>query len=178
MKIMLTQDVATLGRVGEVVEVKNGYARNFLLPQGMAVLATKGALKQSENLKRTAEKQRARELANAQDFANVLGALTLRFERKVGERGRLYGSVTSGDIAERISQAIKLTEELDRRKIELDEPLKSLGNYEIPVRVHSEIAASVKVEIVGDQGETAADFREASAPDAETEIPAQPDGEY
>jgi large subunit ribosomal protein L9 len=162
-----------------VVEVKNGFARNYLIPQGFAVVATKSTLKQVEQLKQAAEKHRARELANAQDFANVLHGLALRFERKVGERGRLYGSVTSGDIAESIEQAIELKEELDKRKIVLGEPIKALGSYEVPLHIHPEVRTSVRVEVVGDQGETAADFAEEPAPDEEPLPPeAQPDGEY
>ncbi|MGH2545240.1 MAG: 50S ribosomal protein L9, partial [Ardenticatenaceae bacterium] len=142
----------------------------------------------AEHLKHTAEKQRARELANAQDFANVLGTLLLRFERKVGEKGRLYGSVTNADIAERIEQAVELTEELDKRKVLLQEPIKSLGSYEVSLHIHPDVSASVTVEVVGDQGETAADFYEEITPAEETEaasaqeeteaVSAQPDGEY
>lgn len=175
MEILLTQDVANLGRVGDVVTVKNGYARNYLIPQQLAIPATKGALKQAEILRQAADKRRARELASAQDVGKAVSQLSLRFERKVGDKGRLYGSVTSADIAEAIDA--KLGGEIDKRRIHLDEAIKTLGNFEVPVHLHSEVIAHVKVEVVGDNGETAADFAEAS--DA-TVIPSdpQPDADY
>lgn len=164
MKVLLTEDLVNLGRIGDVVEVKPGYARNYLLPRGFAVMATPGALKQADNLKRTAEKHRARELSDARSLANQLNSLTLQFERKVGERGRLYGSVTSADIAERIEQVLKLEAELEKRRVLLLDPIRSLGNYEVEIRVHPDVTAHVQVEVVGDEGETAADFAETSQP--------------
>ena len=169
MQVMLIEDVVTLGRVGDIVEVKPGYGRNYLLPQGLAVLATKGALKQAETLRRSAEKRRARELENAQDFANQVGALRLRFERKVGEKGRLYGSVTSADVAEQIEQALELTDELDKRKVALEEPIKMLGVTTIPLHIHPDVPASVTVEVIGEDGERIEDYavEEEVLPDEE-----------
>ncbi|MDQ4077108.1 MAG: 50S ribosomal protein L9 [Chloroflexota bacterium] len=180
MKVLLTADVVKLGRIGDVVDVKPGYARNYLIPQGFATLATEGALKQAENLKRTAEKHRARELADAQAFANVIKSLVLRFERKVGERGRLYGSVTSADIAERIEAVIEAEEEIEKRKILLHEPIRQLGNYEVEIRIHPDVPAFVQVEVVGEEGETAADFieeEEVAEPAVDVAGP-QPTAEY
>ena len=114
MKIMLIQDVPKLGQIGDVVQVKNGYGRNYLIPQQFAVLATKGAIKQAEQLRKSAEKRRVRSLNTASEFAASLSELLLLFKRKVGETGRLYGSVTSADIAERIESV--LGKELDKRK--------------------------------------------------------------
>ena len=182
MQIMLVQDVTQLGRVGDIVEVKNGYARNYLIPQGFAIPATKGAIKQADQLRQTAEKQRGRQVASAQELANRLAALNLRFTAKVGERGRLYGSITTGDIAERIQQEIGV--EIDRRRVELTEAIKALGNYEVPVDVHIDVPATVRVEVVGENGETAADFFEEMVPTdlspemAEVVVAPQPDADY
>lgn len=179
MKVLLTKDVVKLGRIGEVVEVKPGYARNYLIPQGLAMLATDGALKQAENLKRTAEKRRTREMSEAQTFAQRLNAMLLRFERKVGERGRLYGSVTSADLTERIEESLGLGEELDKRKVLLDEPIRRLGNYQVEIRVHPDVTARVAVEVVGDEGETAADFAEEEpVAEAVDTAGAQPTADY
>lgn len=182
MQIMLVQDVTRLGRIGDIVEVKNGYARNYLIPQGLAMPATKGAIKQADQLRQTAQKQRNREIATAQELVNRLGALDLRFQAKVGERGRLYGSITTGDIAERIQQELGV--EIDRRRIELTEAIKSLGNYAVPIDVHIDVPATVRVEVVGENGETAADFFEESVPAepaldlAEVAIASQPAADY
>ena len=189
MHVLLIEDVPALGQTGDVVTVKPGYGRNYLIPQGLAVLATKGAVKQSETLRRNAERRRAQDLSNAQDFAKVLGELKLTFERKVGERGRLFGSVTNADIAERISEAMDLSEELDKRKVLLDEPLKALGHFTVDVYVHPEVTGTVAVEVMGAEGETAADFVDdpQSPIDVEDLAPEtqgvsatdpQPDGEY
>ncbi len=179
MKVLLTQDVVKLGRIGEVVEVKPGYARNYLIPQGMATLATAGALKQADNLKRTAEKRQTREMDEARTFAKRLSAMLLRFERKVGERGRLYGSVTSADVAERIEENLGVGEELDKRKVLLQEPIRRLGNFEVEVRVHPDVTARVQVEVVGDEGETAADFAdEESVAEPVGAASTQPDADY
>ena len=156
MKIMLIQDVPKLGQIGDVVQVKNGYGRNYLIPKQLAVLATKGAIKQAQQLRKSAQKRHVRNLNTAQEFAASLSELLLLFKRKVGETGRLYGSVTSADITERIESV--LGKELDKRKVELSEPIKTLGHFEVKINTHSEVNASVKVEVVGESGEIATDF--------------------
>ncbi|MBA3533093.1 MAG: 50S ribosomal protein L9 [Ardenticatenales bacterium] len=178
MQVMLIQDVVKLGYVGEVVEVKNGYGRNYLIPQKLAVPATKGALKQAELLRQAAEKRRARDLHGARALAAEINAISLRFERKVGEKGRLYGSVTSGEIAERLET--QLGHELDKRKVDLHEPIKMLGNFTVPINIHADVEAAVKVEVVGENGETAADFQEEEAAVEEpvTPVDIQPYAEY
>lgn len=184
MQIVLVKDVPNLGRVGDIVEVKNGYGRNYLIPQGMAVLATKGALKQADQLRAAADKRRTRELDSAQKLGAAIRELTLRFQMKVGDKGRLYGSVTSGEIAERVSEQLGI--ELDKRRVELDEPIKMLGNFEVPVNVHADVETAVRVEVIGENGETAADFAEENEGDATTieaneelnPVASQPDGEY
>lgn len=188
MQVMLVKDVSKLGRVGDIVAVKGGYARNYLIPQGLAVLATSGALKQAQQLRRTDEKARARDVANAQAFASTVGAHTFRFERKVGERGRLYGSVTSSDIAERIDEVVEMLESFDKRKVQLDEPIKQLGLFEVSLFVHPDVPASVKVEVIGDQGERAEDYVDEAEGDeepavaddesVENEVEPQPQADY
>jgi large subunit ribosomal protein L9 len=183
MKVLLTQDVIKLGRIGDVVEVKPGYARNYLIPQGLAMLATDGALKQAENLRRTAEKIRARELGDAQALANQFARLKLQFERKVGPEGRLYGSVTTADIAELATSMLELEEELDKRKLLLNEPIRRLGNYDVEVRLHPDVTGHLKVEVIGDEGERAEDFIEEtegplSEPETLEEAEAQPLADY
>lgn len=156
MEVLLIEDVANVGQTGEVHKVSPGYARNYLIPRGLAVPATEGARKQADQIKRQAEKRRAKELATAQALAARVEAAALRFEVKVGETGRLYGSVTAADIAARLSETLGM--EIDKRKVELQEPIKALGNYNVPVRLTGDVVPTVPVEVVGEHGETAADF--------------------
>jgi large subunit ribosomal protein L9 len=158
-KIVLTQDVANVGSAGEIVEVRPGYARNYLIPQNLAIPATKGALKQAELIKATATRRRAKDLATAQGLANAISAVSLTFQRRVGENGRLYGSVTSAEIAEEISKQIG--QEIDRRKVVLDEAIKNLGDFDVTVNVLQDINATVKVTVEGENGEKASDYAQA-----------------
>lgn len=162
-KIVLKQDVANVGSAGEIVEVRPGYARNYLIPQNLAIPATKGALKQAELIKATAARRRAKDLATAQGVANAISAIHLSFQRRVGEQGRLYGSVTSTEIAEALSA--KLGQEVERRKIVLEEAIKTLGDFDVTVNVLHDVNATVKVTVVGENGETAADFAQPDYPD-------------
>jgi large subunit ribosomal protein L9 len=143
VKVILKKDVPNLGRAGEVKEVANGYARNYLIPQGLAVPATPQALRQLEAEKAAAARQAAREAAEARALAERLSQLALTLPVRVGEQGRLYGAVTAQDIAAAISQAVG--REIDRRQIELEEPIRQVGIYEVPVRLTREITAKVRV---------------------------------
>lgn len=151
MKVILVEDMPKLGEVGDVVEVADGYARNYLIPQGIAVLATEGALKQIENLKRQEARRRERLRGDAIAFKEQLDGLTLVFKAKVGETGRLYGSITRSDIAERIEQLTG--REVDRRKILLDNPLKELGSFQVPIRLLPDVTAQVTVVVEGEEEE-------------------------
>ncbi len=143
--LILRQDVATLGKAGQMVRVKPGYARNFLLPQGLAFEATAGNKKRMEAETRAREVRNASERAGAEQLAGRLGSVTLRFPAKAGEDGRLFGSITTADIAEKLmAQGI----DIDRRRIELEHPIKQLGFHSVPVKLHHDVHADVKVEVV------------------------------
>ncbi len=145
MKIILRADIERLGKLGDVVNVAPGYARNYLIPKKMAYLAGEGTLKQIEHEKRRAGQQAERELGEMRQYAAKLGEVSLTFQVKVGEEDRLYGSVTSGDIAEALEQQ---GHTLDRRKIVLEEPIKQLGVYGVPVKLHPQVTAEIKVWVV------------------------------
>ncbi len=150
MKVLLIQDVDNLGYAGDVKSVANGFGRNYLIPQQMAVLASPGALKQAETIRKTAEKQRAQQTADAQAVANQIAGLELAFERRAGETGKLYGSVTSADIAEAIQAKTEI--EVDRRKVALPEPIRTLGEQEITIKLMIDVSATVKVAVVPEGG--------------------------
>lgn len=142
MEVILRQNVAKLGRVGEIVNVKNGYARNYLLPQGLAYLATAGNKRRIEGEARRHVEQLTADKAGAESVAAQLEGRELRFTAKAGEGDRLFGSITSADIAERLEEQ-GFT--VDKRMVELDEPLKMIGVYPIHIRLHPEVRAEVRV---------------------------------
>mgnify|MGYP001617746691 CR=1 FL=1 len=152
MQLLLKDDVEKLGVRGELVKVRPGYGRNFLLPRGLAVQATPGNVKQIELQRRALLKKEATERDAATGQADLLKELTLEFARKVGEHGMLYGSVTSMDIAEAFAAK---GFEIDRRKIQLKDPIKEPGDYEVPLKLHREVAASIKI-VVKNEDEAAA----------------------
>jgi len=145
MRIVLRTDVENVGRRGEVVKVADGYARNFLLPKKLALEATPGNLKRIEQERRVQEVHEAREKQEAEALAGRIAQLSCTAVRKVGESEVLYGSVTSADVAELLE---KEGFSLDKRKILLEEPIKSLGIYEVPIKLHPQVTATVKVWVV------------------------------
>ena len=145
MQIVLKEDIDKLGRRGEIVKVADGYARNYLLPLGKALPATAGNLKVIEREKRRYVVRLTKEKEENQALAGRIQGLSLTLVRKVGESDVLYGSVTSGDIAESLSKEGIV---VDKRRIQLPEPIKSLGIYTIPIRLHPEVTAEVKVWVV------------------------------
>ncbi len=147
MKIILKEEYPSLGVIGEVVKVADGYARNYLLPRGIAILATKGNLKQYEAMQDVILKKRAKVKGVAEELSEKLGALELSFTRKSAEGGKLFGSVTSADIAAALSEE---GFEIDKKSIRLDEHIKSVGLVSVPVKIHSEVPASVKVTVIGE----------------------------
>lgn len=145
MRVVLTQDVPKLGESGTIQEVKDGYARNYLIPQGMASIATRGIVKQVEERQRAENKRIEKLEEEMRDLAGRIQATSLEIEARVGEQGRLFGSVTTADIAERLSAAVG--EEIDRRKIDLAEPIRNIGEYDLPVRLVGKLAPTVKVRV-------------------------------
>ncbi|OLD67084.1 MAG: 50S ribosomal protein L9 [Acidobacteria bacterium] len=145
MQIVLKEDIDKLGRRGEVVKVADGYARNYLLPLGKALPATQGNLKVIEREKRRYVVRLTKEKEENETLSSRIQALSLTLVRKVGEGDVLYGSVTSGDIAEALSKEGIV---VDKRRIQLGEPIKSLGIYTVPIRLHPEVTAEVKVWVV------------------------------
>jgi large subunit ribosomal protein L9 len=146
MKLILTQDVPNLGAPGDVVEVANGYGRNYLVPQGMAIVATKGAEKQIATIRRAREVREVRDLGHAKEIQGQLADLDVKLPARSGEGGRLFGSVTAADVVEAVSAAGG--PKLDRRLVTLPAPIKSLGSHTVTVKVHPEVSASVSVDVV------------------------------
>jgi len=144
MQIILQEDVEKLGNRGELVEVAEGYARNFLLPRKLGLEATAGNLKRLERMRAHFAKKEATEKDAAQKQGEQLAAVSLEFTRKAGENDQLFGSVTSLDVAEAL--AVKGFE-IDRKKIVLAEPIKVMGEYEVPVKLHREVIVNVKVAV-------------------------------
>jgi len=161
MKVLLLRDHDKLGKAGDVKNVADGYARNFLLPRGLAVIATGGALKQAETIRKAEEKRRAKLFAEAQAVANQLIGITLTFHALAGETGKLYGSITAGQIVEAIQREKGI--EVDKRKLDLREPLRSIGTHTVPIRLAAELVPSVTV-IIEPVTEAAAETAAAEAP--------------
>jgi large subunit ribosomal protein L9 len=147
VKVILRQNIETLGATGDIVAVKPGYARNYLLPRGYAYTASAANLRQLEEDRSRAESKSKRDYLEARRRASKLEGISLTFNAKAGEEGKLFGSITSSDIAERLREQ-GLDFELDRRWIELDEPIKALGVFSVPVRLHTEVKPEVKVWVI------------------------------
>ena len=144
MEVLLLKNVDQLGRAGDVKRVSDGYARNYLIPRGLATLATPGSVKQAELHRESAAHRQAKEVSEAQALAQALDGMTVTFQARAGELDRLYGSITNVMIAEALSEKAGL--EVDRRKIELEEPLKELGTH--AVTIHLAPGAEAKVTVV------------------------------
>ena len=144
MQIILQEDIEKLGNRGDVVTVKPGYARNFLLPKKLAVEATKGNLKAIERIRTSLAKKTATELAAAQKQAELLNGVSLKFTRKTGENDQMFGSVTTGDIAEGLAaQGFKV----DKRQVQLADPIKIIGESQITIKVFRDVTAQIKVTV-------------------------------
>jgi large subunit ribosomal protein L9 len=166
MEVILKEDVASLGHRGDVVKVADGYGRNFLLPRKLAMQATAANKAVIEQMKKAAARRSATEKMLAEEMVTKLEPVVLAFTRKSGESGQLFGSVTSADIAaELAAQGF----EIDRRKIVLVEPLKTLGNYEVPVKLYREVTAQVKVKVLGEAVAEEAAAAEPAAEEAKAE---------
>jgi large subunit ribosomal protein L9 len=148
MEVILKEDVNKLGHRGDVVKIADGYGRNYLLPGKLAIEATANNKAVIEQMKGSAIRKLAKEKVIAEDLAKKLESVELVFERKVGENDHLFGSVTSGDIAHQLEEQ---GYSIDRRKISLEEPLKSLGEFHVPIKLHREVTSHIKVTIKGEE---------------------------
>jgi large subunit ribosomal protein L9 len=146
VKVILKQHVDNLGGAGDVVDVADGYGNNYLLPRGLAMRASKGALRDAEAMRSARLKREAQTLADARELKATLEAVPLRIPAKAGEDGTLYGSVGNTTIAEALRAQLGIT--LDRRKVPMERALKALGDYDLPVRIHPQVTATLHVEVV------------------------------
>ncbi len=148
MKVILKQDIRALGKRGDIKEVADGYGRNYLLPKGLAIEATSGNLKILSDQKELTAQKEFREKEEAKELAGRLNGLELSFKVKTGEGGRLFGSITGKDLADQIYQKTKI--ELDKRKLEIEDAIKSLGKHQVKVHLYKGITAEVNVNVVAE----------------------------
>ncbi len=148
MKIILKQNIGKIGQVGDVVEVNDGFARNFLIPQGKAISFTVGNFKQIEYLKKQEAEQKEGELREVKELAEKINNVSLEIKVKAGEEGKLFGSVTSKDIVETLFQEHKI--EIDKKKLNLKESLKKLGVHIVPVNLYKDVTPQIKVNLISD----------------------------
>ncbi len=182
MKVILQREVPKLGKLGEIVNVADGYARNYLFPRQLAVSAKGGALKEHEARAAREKERGTKNLENAQSGASKLEGLTLTLVAKVGSGTKLYGSITSQDVADEIAKKSGVT--IDKRRVGLIDPIKTLGTYTIPVRLHSDVAVPIVVEVMTEEQIerrkvelAAAEAAAAAAPPPVAEAPAEPAAE-
>jgi large subunit ribosomal protein L9 len=147
MKLILTQEVTGLGTPGDVVEVKAGYGRNYLVPRSLAMPWTRGSEKQIDMIKRARSAREIRSLEDAKEAASRLGSLKIRLQTRAGSGGRLFGSISTADIAAAVKRAGG--PELDRRKIEVQNPIKTVGSHQVAVRLHPDVSAKIDIEVTG-----------------------------
>jgi large subunit ribosomal protein L9 len=150
MEVILKEDVPKLGNRGDVVKVAEGYGRNFLLPRKLAIQATAGNKAVIEQMKAAAVRRSAQEKSEAEELSKQFDGLEVSFQRKAGENDQLFGSVTAGDIADALE---KKSFHIDRRKIQLHEPLKSIGEFTVPVKLHKDVTTHLKVVITKEAAE-------------------------
>ena len=162
MKVILKQDVENVGRKGDIVSVAPGFGRNFLLPRNLALAVTASNMKMVEIERTSLKKKVEEERLSYRDLIQRLNQVTLSFPRKAGEKDHIFGSVSAGDIKEGLD---KLGFDIDKKKIVLDEPLKRLGSYNIPVKIYHDDRAEIKVHVVKDQEEAAAEAKAESKTD-------------
>ena len=168
MDVVLKEDIENLGHMGEVVKVKDGYARNYLLPRGLVVLANKKNLKGLEHEQRMIAQRREHLTKEAQGISERLSQVSLQFAVKVGEEGRLFGSVTNMDIEKALKEK---GIEVERRRIVLEDPIKQVGDYEVPIRLRPEVMPSIKVRVVSEDGPEGGEAEAAVAEAGDGEAP-------
>lgn len=146
MRVVLRTDVAGVGKKGDILEVADGFARNFLLPKGRAIMATPGVQAQADAMRRSRDVRDARDREGAEAVARKLVPLVIRVAAKAGREGRLFGSVTAADVAEAVTAQANV--ELDRRKLHIEEPIRTVGSHEVPVKLHADVEFRLNVEVV------------------------------
>jgi large subunit ribosomal protein L9 len=166
MKVVLRQDVPKLGEAGTVQNVSGGYARNFLVPQGLAVYATEGELKMAAHNQAVKDRKVARQEEQLRSLAEKIEGQKLSFEARAGENGRLFGSVTASDIAEQLSA--KIGEEIDRRRVQLDDAIRTVGDHTVSVHLVGRLRPSVTVTVTAEQTESTEQTEETSEAEAES----------
>jgi len=150
VRVVLREDVESLGKKGDLLDVADGYARNYLVPRGLAMKATKGGVAQAEAMRRNRALKEARDREAAETLAATLGSRTIVIKARAGETGKLFGSVGTADVAEAIHA--QSGAEVDRRTIALDEPIRELGDTEVSVRLHEDVVVAVVVSVVAEEG--------------------------
>ncbi|HEX6395593.1 MAG TPA: 50S ribosomal protein L9 [Acidimicrobiales bacterium] len=146
MRVVLRSDIDNVGKRGDIVDVADGFARNYLLPKGHAIVATNGVTAQANAMRRARDLKDAKDRESAELVARTLVPMVIRIPAKVGAGGRLFGSVTAADVVDAVATQTKVN--LDRRKLHLEEPIKSAGTHEVPVKLHSDVEFRVTVEVV------------------------------
>ncbi len=170
MKVLLKEDVNKLGSVGDEVEVKDGYGRNFLIPTGKALLATPKNLKQFRHQKSIVDHKVKKFKGAAQTIADQLAKLSLSVKKNVGEQGKLFGSVTSQEIADLVfAKGV----EIDRRKIQLSEPIKSLGEFKIPIKLHPQVTAEITLTVSAEKSVETPEATKVPEGDSKTKTPVE-----
>ena len=167
MKVILTKDIEKIGSFGEVINVKDGYAKNFLIPSGMAIVSTPGNIKQTDLIKKSRVKVEAKSIKEANDIAEQLNGLKLIFKVKSSSEGKMYGSITNKDIADKILSFKKI--EVDRKKIDLEDTIKEIGSYEIDIKLYKDVKCSINVIVEPDKKQSETEIEEETAPKAEEE---------
>ena len=149
VRVLLTKDVTNVGKAGEMKRVARGYARNYLFPRGLAMMPTEGAVRHVEIMAKADAKRNEKATAEAKTLADKLNTTTLSFTAKVGEQGRLYGSITSQDIADKLNEKLGL--EIDRRKIALAEPIKQVGDHKVEIGLFGDVNGTVTVKVAPEE---------------------------
>jgi len=178
VKVLFLKDVARVARAGDIKEIKNGYGRNYLLPQGLAVAATKDAIARSEGLRKSAEERRLKEAADWQEVADALSETAVEIEARAGPTGRLYGSITNTIVAEKLSEMTG--REVDRRNVRFREPVRQTGEFNVPLRLHENVNLEIRLIVTAegskDAPETQAEAQQDKEPAAEARGDAAPPG--
>jgi large subunit ribosomal protein L9 len=167
LKVILTKDIEKVGSFGEVINVKDGYARNFLIPTGVAILSTPGNLKQMDLVKKSKVKVEAKSNKEANSIAEKLNGLKLIFKVKSSSEGKMYGSITNKDIADKILSFKKI--EIDRKKIDIEDTIKEIGSYEIDIKLYKDVKCSIVVSVEPDKKMSETEVEEEVQPEANSE---------